>query len=586
MSKTYKTQSKRFLQKLHVAISWLLLIVIITLSCPGVALAASGDGMLVYDEDGLNSPSPHYRTWNGTDLSAESNMQAHEFLTSDINHTIIEASPTRDEYIRGALTSSGHLDVQVWSGGSWIDGGNAPTNGDFSTVIANTLYRSFDISYEETTGDGMVVYESTGTANQTIMYRTWDGTNWSAEQTLDYSAVAEGGLTDVTVWVELEGDYGSNNILLGWQDKTGLGFYGARWDGTQWLNIALISGAGVIATKQGFDVAWEGTSGNGKMVYATASTIGAATYTPGTGWSADTVSSPITVAVQWVRIAGSPNNNYIAVMANAVASTSSADMYVDMWNGTNWTGVATITGDADINNNGYAQPMDVAWEKGAGADRALFVWRDGTTSETALRYMVYDISAGAYQAIDDNSVCDLTGTNVNQAVTSLANAENSNGPCTGLGAWPTEVSGVDLTADPGSREIMVLAQNLTADLKPEAQLWNGTDAGTWLTQTANMGAFEADLSTGATLSTSLPTKPYDFAFNTFESIPTLGEILFLVLIGIMVFLGVKSGVIKLKPTKNEPIDKKPHLRQGYGGQADTHHQRSIDGIRKIPKKDA
>ncbi|MDD5164295.1 MAG: DUF2341 domain-containing protein [Patescibacteria group bacterium] len=483
----------------------------------------NGTGMLVYDEDGANSPSPHYRTWSGTDFSSESNLLADETVTDEVNHTIIEACPTRDEYIRGALTTAGHLDVQVWDVNTtaWINGGSAPTNGDFTTGIGTTndVYRAFDVAYESTSGDGLVVYESTSGTNKTIMYRTWDGSNWSSEQTLDYSSVAEGGSNDVAVWVELEADYATNNILLAWQDKTGKGYYGARWDGTQWLNIALIDGAGVNAARQDFDIAWEGTSHNGKIVYAKSTIdLGASTYTPGSGWASDTISDVgIDQAVQWIRIAGSPNNNYIAAIYSFLQSAYSGEITVDMWNGTNWTSVSTPTKDSDVNNNGYAQGMDVAWEQGSGADRALFVWRDGPTDEYSLRYMVYDISDGVFEAIDDDSVCNLTGTNTNQTVTSLANAENSSGPCTGLGAWEDEINGIKLTSDTGSRKIMVLAEDKTAALKPEAQLWNGTDTGTWLTQTSNMGTFETDLSTGATLSASLPTKAYDFAFMKYSA---------------------------------------------------------------------
>src|SRR5690606_20305882 len=148
-------------------------------------------------------------------------------------------------------------------------------------------------------------------------------------------------------------------------------------------------------------------------------------------------------------------------------------------------------------------------------DRALFVWRDGTTSETSLRYMVYDRGDNQFQAIDDDSICTLTegGAGTTEVVTSLANAEDAGGPCSGLGTWAGTVSGIVLTADPSSSKIAVLADNETVlDVRPEMQLWNGDANGTWLTQTTNMGTFELDASTGD-LSTSLvSTKPYSFAF--------------------------------------------------------------------------
>jgi hypothetical protein len=484
------------------------------------ALATDGTGMYVYDEDGANNTTPHYRIWSGSDLSGESQLQDDETASDDTNHTIIEAAPTRDEYLMGRLTNGGHLDVQVYSGGSWINGTNAPTNGDFTTGIGTTndIYRGFDIAYEDSTGDGVVLYESSSTGDGHLKYRTWNGSTWSGEGDLDYSAVDEGN--DVAAWVECEADFGSDNILCAWREKTNLGLYGARWDGSTWQHISAINTANGMSTRQDFDVAWEGTSGEGMVVYGLPTTfVDASTYTTASGFADTSSIATITGAPQWIEIAGSPNNNYIAVYINNVSSTTAADVDVDMWNGSNWTTVATpATMDDDINNNGFAQGGDVAWEQGGG-DRALFVWRDGTVSETALRYMFYDVSANQWQAIEDGTECANTegGAGSVEVVTSLAAAEDSAGPCTAALALADSFSGIDLNPDPGSNKIMVLAEDLTADLMPELFLYNGDANATW-TQTATMAAPETDLSTGATLSASLPTKAYDFAFR--QSTPT------------------------------------------------------------------
>lgn len=484
------------------------------------AWAIDGTGMLNYDEDGANNLSPHYRTWSGTDLSGESNAQDDESASDDTNHTVVEASPNRDEYLMARMEQNGHLDVQVFSGGSWIDGSGAPTNGNFTTGIGTTndVYRSFDVAYENVTGNGMVLYESTTTGDGLLKYRVWDGTSWSNEQTLDYSAVDEGNAS--VRWVACESDPGSDYIMCGWRENTNLGVYAAVWDGSSWIDIVQVSAENGTSTRQDFDVAWEGVSGDGMIVFgdSTASPfIDAWTYTKGSGWADTSGMTDPGGAAQWVTIAGSPINDYIAVMINETNSTTSADMNVDMWNGSNWTSAAQpATMDVDINNNGYAQGQDVAWEQSSG-DRALFVWRDGTTSELYIRYMVYDISANQFQAIEDGTHCLLTegGVGTTENITSLAAAEDANGPCSAVGmAWEDSVSGITLVPDPGSNKIMVLGQDQTLDLKPEMQLWNGDANGTWLTQTATMGTYELDLSTGATLSTSLPTKPYDFAFRT------------------------------------------------------------------------
>ncbi len=472
-------------------------------------------GMLAYDEDAANLTPPHYRVWSGADLGSESNMLDEETLTEEANHSIVEASPVKNEFIRGALTSAGHLDVQVWdiATSAWVNGVGAPADGEFTTGIGatNSAQRAFDIAYENISGDGMVVYESTSTANKTIMYRTWVNGVWLAEQTLDYSAVAEGGANDVAGWIELERDPGSNNILLAWQDRTGRGYYGARWDGSAWQHIALINGAGVDIGRQGFDIAWEGISGRGMIAYTRGTTTDFSTYTTALGWTDGAGSVNIGDAGVWLVLAGSPQNNYIAMAVVSDLSTTSANLDVDMWNGSNWTTITTPTNDNDINTYGFAKGVDVEWEQAAGSDRALFVWRDGTTSSTSLRWMVFDISVGQFLAVNDSNLCNI---GADEQVTSLRRNEGSNGPCSGLGTWAGTISGIDLAADPNSRKIMLLAQNQTnLNIRPEAQLWSGLDSGTWLAQTTNMGTFELDASTGVLPAAALPSKPYDFAFT-------------------------------------------------------------------------
>ncbi len=73
---------------------------------------------------------------------------------------------------------------------------------------------------------------------------------------------------------------------------------------------------------------------------------------------------------------------------------------------------------------------------------------------------------------------------------------------------------------------------------------------------------------------------------TFTSVPTLTEVLFLALVGCGVFLGVKSGVIKIrKDNKPEPLEPpKPKDLSNINQISDTHHQGSIDGQNHTERK--
>lgn len=338
---------------------------------------------------------------------------------------------------------------------------------------------------------------------------------------MDYSGVAEGGNNDVSLWIELTSDYGSDSIILTWKNYTYYGVYGAVWTGSAWDDIVLHDAAGVAATtvKQTSDSAWEGTSGDGFTIWGISTTTDYSVYSGGT-WTNGSGSVNPGAAVVWLQAAGSPNNDYIGLITVDTVSTSSADVNVDMWNGSDWTTVATPTEDADINNNGYAQAVDVAWEVGSSSDRVLFAWRDGVratvASDTTVSYMVYDISANQFQAISDGGTeCTLTegGAGTIEVVTGLDLAEDNAGPCLSTAFLKGNTSGVILRPDPSSTKIMLIAENeTTLDMAPEMKLWDGVANGTW-TQSATMGAFETDLSTGVLPTAALPTKPYDFAFN-------------------------------------------------------------------------
>lgn len=479
--------------------------------------APTGNAMLIYDEDAANQQAPHNRTWSPSDLSSESNMNTDGTLFADVNHTIVKAAPTRNEYIRAALDESGTLNVQVFDGTSWSFGAGAPPEGNFTQSIGTTndVNRNFDLTYEDTSGDAMVVYEDSATDNKTLKYRIWDGSAWSAEQTFDYSAVAESGADDEAEWVEVKGRSGGNEIMLGWKPIAGDGIYAAVWDGDSWEDITLINGAGISHVRRSFDIVWEGTSDQGMIVYGTGTTTDHSVYDISAGtWTDGASTFNPGEAVDWLNLAADSATDYIAMIITSGASTSTSDTSVDIWNGSDWTTVTTPSEDTDINTYGFAQSADVAWE--ATGDRALFAWRDGTTSETALRYMVYDRGSNAFQAIDNNVNCLLTegGAGTVETVTALANAMDSAGPCSGLGAWAGVAAGIKLAPDPSSSDIMLLASNqATGNIVPEAQLWNGDANGTWLTQTSNMGAFEADASPGIFPTASAPYRAYDFTWR-------------------------------------------------------------------------
>ncbi|MEK7453169.1 MAG: hypothetical protein AAB614_02965, partial [Patescibacteria group bacterium] len=74
---------------------------------------ATGDGKVIYGEGTVTDPRT--RSWTGT-FDVEGNTIV---AAATIRHTIIKASPTRDEMIVGIQTTGGALYIQRWNGTSW-----------------------------------------------------------------------------------------------------------------------------------------------------------------------------------------------------------------------------------------------------------------------------------------------------------------------------------------------------------------------------------------------------------------------------------------------------------------------------------
>jgi hypothetical protein len=89
---------------------------------------------------------------------------------------MLKYAPTRDEATLVALTNTGQVQAQVFNGTSW---GAVTVLSTLSTTTPNafSLYRGFDVEYEQSSGDAIVV-AGDGTADPN--YYVWNGTIWAS----------------------------------------------------------------------------------------------------------------------------------------------------------------------------------------------------------------------------------------------------------------------------------------------------------------------------------------------------------------------------------------------------------------------
>ncbi|MEK7313066.1 MAG: hypothetical protein AAB065_01200, partial [Deltaproteobacteria bacterium] len=219
---------------------------------------------------------------------------------------------------------------------------------------------------------------------QTLKYRTWDGTTFSGEQTLTYTAASGVGR-----YVKLIPKAGSDQILLVFSDS------GSRASAYVWDGGAFTNGA-IVATAAAANVtlpgtapinviagAWEGASGDALVVYGNNNSgISHATSAGGTGaWAITADSIPTLGSVPYyVSAAGDPTSDYAAMIA---LTATGPNRIARVWTGSAWE-TASPAPPAALAARAASQ-VDVAWQRNGG--KAVFAWSDSATNY--IRYMTY-----------------------------------------------------------------------------------------------------------------------------------------------------------------------------------------------------
>lgn len=223
-------------------------------------------GMIAYG-NGTELTIPKYRLWNG---SAWGDQCSANDVVGEINMVVLRSARTRDEKILGVLDKNGDINVQVWNGTTWGSVLEVTTAIDFN-------YRGFDIAYEDSSGDAIIVYQNN---TNDPLYRVWNGTGWSDAVTLDLP-------TDgIPVWIRLKSKPGADEIIVATLDK-GLNVSAAVWDGTAWGDNREATNDAVKSNLKPADVEFESTSGKAMATYAEerSDALYYRNWSAGSGWA-------------------------------------------------------------------------------------------------------------------------------------------------------------------------------------------------------------------------------------------------------------------------------------------------------------
>lgn len=340
------------------------------------ARAASPNGLIFYSSS-VAATTPQTRTYtNGAPGSFSAATALPVQLAANSTQYVIKAAPTRNEYIAGVMDNNngggGDLNIYRFNGASWVRDWTVSPG---SNAISGK--KSFDISYELTTGRAMVVYSGNTAAPQ---FRIWDGTAWSAAQSITVART-----TGVIHVITLASREASNEIAIAyydansdlnvkvWRPASATDIAPASWVAEP---ATLLEGTvASISTHKPFDIAFERASGDLVIFWLRSAASGifsASLPTAGTTWATNAAAGTVASLTE-LDAESDPLNtsNNIAVCA------SGANIEC-----TTWTGAAFSNSSAGLDTTltaptGGSQGIAVGW---AGTQIALAAYIDKGSS--------------------------------------------------------------------------------------------------------------------------------------------------------------------------------------------------------------
>ncbi len=332
-------------------------------------------------------------------------------------------SVTRDEAITIGVTTGNAITGQLWNGSDWT----ALPDNDISTV-SETFWWSSDVAYEQLSGDAMIIWNSGGTTARGIRYMTWDGSTYSACDSITAPNAGE------PQHMQLASSPDSDEMVLIASNSNSVD-YALVWDGSAWGNSVTLDNPGTGDNRTDIAVAYEQQSGDAMVVYGDNSEYMFFRKWDGSTWSVeDSLAPPGGVAgnVRWATLTADPLSNHLVLGV----LNSSSDIWLAVWDGVSWETSSLATNTA----NGTTFPgVAVAFESESGDAVACY------GEDTKVFYNVWQSGSGWSAA----ATAANTGDNPNTVV---------------------------LKPDPASDEIVLAVQDDVNDLN--LSIWNGDSWGT------------------------------------------------------------------------------------------------------------
>jgi hypothetical protein len=301
----------------------------------------SGDAMVVYaDMTGTTAEDkiPRYNIWDGSSWSAQGDANTINALPDSF---AVASNPNEDEIIMVTNDGASDINVQVWDGSSW---------GSVTELTANAYLggQPFDVAYESTSGDGLIVYTNKDSSDKRVHYRIV--TNGSVGSENHGTTLGDYGRM-----YRLIPDPASDEIILmvlDYDKDTRV----MIWDGSSWSDKGEVSTNAQAVTYMSLAGAYEADSGDAILVYSDNS------YTPKyRTWDGSNLSSESSMQTcqhipRWMEMASNPDSDELVFITNIRNNHIDAQL----WSGSAWTKTTVTTSDTTSIRGGVAAVYETA----------------------------------------------------------------------------------------------------------------------------------------------------------------------------------------------------------------------------------
>jgi hypothetical protein len=257
-----------------------------------------------------------------------------------------------NEHIVATLSDDGSLDAYVFNGTSWL-------HTSFGNM-KNMDKRPFDIAYEGTSGEAVIVYANDIQDNtKDLSYRIWNGTVWSNEYYIN--DLSNNNDDCEYTWINLVTNplNGSNEIGLVGIDRGENDAHAIIWTGSDWINWQEITGLVSDRDRECVALTYEYSSGNLMAVAGQGSQI---------VWSSYSVGSWGTPSFFDINPGSSDDMRWLSLKSHKVTGSNrimllsldrATDACANDWDGTSWGTARRLDGRLETNNR---RCFDGDWE--------------------------------------------------------------------------------------------------------------------------------------------------------------------------------------------------------------------------------